>query len=81
MPEPRPDPIHDPMPDTEDLHDKTLGELADTARREGIPFVAHMSQSELVEAIAQQREANTHAPPPPRNPLDDDSTGTSATSS
>ncbi|EIE98192.1 hypothetical protein [Saccharomonospora glauca] len=54
------------MPDEQDLHDKTLGELAETAHREGIPFVAHMSQSELVEAIEQQREANELQSPRPR---------------
>ncbi len=62
------------MPDKNDLNDKTMGELADTAHREGIPFVAHMSQSELVEAIEQQREANELQPPLPRQPSDEQAT-------
>ncbi len=67
------------MPEKNDLNNKTMGELADTAHREGIPFVAHMSQSELVEAIEQQREANELQPevqpPLPRQPSDEQATG------
>ncbi|WP_197320335.1 Rho termination factor [Saccharomonospora sp. NB11] len=59
------------MPQRNDLHDRTWGELTETAHEEGIPFVAHMSQGELIEAIEQQREANSHQPPSPRQPSDE----------
>lgn len=69
------------MPQQKDLNDRTWGELTETAHEEGIPFVAHMSQSELVEAIEQLREANALQPPLPRQPGDQqENTGGEATS-
>lgn len=66
-----------------DLDGNTMAELAEKARFEGLPFVAHMSLTELIEAIEQQREANALQPdgprrqdalqpPEPRRPLDDE---------
>lgn len=59
------------MPDNEtDLHSKTMAQLADEAHRAGIDFVAHMSFTELIEAIEQQRETNALHTPRPRAPGD-----------
>ncbi|PRX48638.1 hypothetical protein B0I33_104455 [Prauserella shujinwangii] len=44
------------------LHEMTMAELAEEARRVGIPSVEHMSTEEIVEAIEQQREANDLLP-------------------
>ncbi|WP_024875995.1 hypothetical protein [Saccharomonospora piscinae] len=52
----------------ENMYGKTMAELTEEAREEGITFVAHMSFTELIEAIEQQRETNELAPPEPRRP-------------
>ncbi|ACU96202.1 hypothetical protein [Saccharomonospora viridis] len=56
-----------PAKDT-DRYNKTMAELAEEAHDVGIPFVEHMSFSELIEAIEQQRETNAVYAPEPRRP-------------
>src|SRR5690606_35033896 len=56
-----------PAKDT-DRYNKTMAELAEEAHDVGIPFVEHMSFSELIEAIEQQGETNAVYAPEPRRP-------------
>ncbi|WP_298178586.1 Rho termination factor [Saccharomonospora sp.] len=61
-----------------DRYDKTMAELTEEAHDVGIPFVAHMSFSELIEAIEQQRETNAAYAPEPRRPEESVDTARSA---
>lgn len=51
-------PIMTHIPEQQDNYDTNMADLAESARMVGIFSTAHMSKTELIEAIRQQRETD-----------------------